>query len=52
MGSHGALCEVLGSRAPGTGGDKYHPQGYNLKTIGPEPQEGKGLDEMRSTIEF
>lgn len=43
---------VLGGRAPGTGGDKYQPQGYDLKTIGPKPQEGKGLDEMSTTVEF
>lgn len=42
----------LGGRAPGTGGDKYYPSGYNLKTIGPKPQEGKGLDEMKITVEF
>ena len=46
------FVRVLGGRAPGTGGDKYHPQGYDLKTIGPKPQEGKGLDEMRTTVEF
>ncbi|RDL30743.1 Uncharacterized protein BP5553_10088 [Venustampulla echinocandica] len=42
----------LGGRAPGTAGDRYHPSGYDLMTIGPKPQEGKGLDEMRTTIEF
>lgn len=43
---------VLGGRPPGTGGDKYLPQGYDLETIGPKHQEGKGLDEMKTTIEF
>lgn len=43
---------MLGARAPGTGGDKYYPQGYDLMTIGPKPQEGKGLEEMRATVEF
>ncbi|OBT48208.1 hypothetical protein VE00_00979 [Pseudogymnoascus sp. WSF 3629] len=42
----------LGGRAPGTGGDRYHPSGYDLKTIGPKPQEGKGLDEMKVMVEF
>ena len=42
----------LGGRAPGTGGDRYHPLGYDLKTIGPKPQEGKGLDEMKIMVEF
>jgi hypothetical protein len=46
------LVRALGGRAPGTGGDKYRPQGYNLETIGPKSQEGKGLDEMRTTVEF
>jgi hypothetical protein len=43
---------MLGGRAPGMGGDKYYPQGYDLETIGPKPQEGKGLNEMRTTVEF
>lgn len=42
----------LGGRAPGTGGDRYHPLGYDLKTIGPKPQEGKGLNEMKMMVEF
>jgi hypothetical protein len=46
------LLRILGGRTPGTGGDKYYPQGYDLKTIGPKPQEGKGLDEMNATVEF
>lgn len=45
------FIRALGRRAPGTEGDKYHPQGYDLKTIGPKPQEGKGLDEMNMMIE-
>ncbi|KAF2174942.1 hypothetical protein K469DRAFT_724916 [Zopfia rhizophila CBS 207.26] len=44
--------QPLGGRAPGTRGDKYHPQGYNLQTIGPKPQEGKGIDEMMATVEY
>lgn len=46
------LIRSLGGRAPGTGGDRYHPSGYDLKTIGPKPQEGKGLDEMKVMVEF
>lgn len=45
------FVRALGGRAPGTGGDRYHPQGYDLKTIGPKPQEGKGLDEMDTMVE-
>jgi hypothetical protein len=36
---------------PGSGGDRYLPQGYNLMTIGPEPQKGKGLEEMNLDME-
>ncbi|PVH81288.1 hypothetical protein DL98DRAFT_490331 [Cadophora sp. DSE1049] len=43
---------LLGGKVPGDSGDRYHPQGYDLETIGPRPQEGKGLDEMRTTVEF
>ena len=32
---------------PGSGGGRYEPQGYDLMTIGPEPQKGKGVEEMR-----
>ena len=32
---------------PGPGGGRYEPQGYDLMTIGPEPQKGKGVEEMR-----
>jgi hypothetical protein len=42
----------LGGRVPGTEADRYHPGGYDLETIGPKPQEGKGIDEMKTTIEF
>ncbi|KAF3016514.1 hypothetical protein E8E14_011234 [Neopestalotiopsis sp. 37M] len=31
---------------------KYHPQGYDLQTIGPRPQEGKGMENMNATVEF
>ncbi|KFY43048.1 hypothetical protein V494_02122 [Pseudogymnoascus sp. VKM F-4513 (FW-928)] len=46
------ILRSLGGRAPGTGGDRYHPSGYDLKTIGPKPQEGKGLEEMDVMVEF
>lgn len=35
---------------PGSRGDRYQPGGYDLMTIGPEPQE-HGAEEMRSDIE-
>ncbi|KAI5918854.1 hypothetical protein F4810DRAFT_690267, partial [Camillea tinctor] len=46
------LLRAFGARAPGSFGDKYRPQGYDLNTIGPKPQEGKGLDDMAATVEF
>lgn len=46
------LFRAFGGRAPGSKGDRYHPQGYNLWTIGPKHQEGKGMEEMTATIEF
>ncbi|KAH6949741.1 hypothetical protein BKA56DRAFT_638770 [Ilyonectria sp. MPI-CAGE-AT-0026] len=46
------LTRALGGRVPGSRGDKYQPQGYSLMTIGPEPQKGKGLEEMGSAVEI
>jgi hypothetical protein len=43
---------MFGARKPGSKADRYKPTGYDLKTIGPPPQEGKGLEEMRATAEF
>ncbi|KAL3439765.1 hypothetical protein BJX65DRAFT_317597 [Aspergillus insuetus] len=40
------LITLFGGRVPGSRGDRYQPQGYDLMTIGPEPQKGKGLDDM------
>lgn len=48
----GALfVRIMGGRIPGSRGDRYLPQGYDLMTIGPEPQEGKGLEEMGLDME-
>jgi hypothetical protein len=46
------LLRTFGARKPGSKGDRYKPTGYDLKTIGPPPQEGKGLEEMRAAVEF
>ncbi|KAF9878045.1 hypothetical protein CkaCkLH20_04621 [Colletotrichum karsti] len=46
------LLRMLGAKAPGSRGDRYYPQGYDLMTIGPEPQKGKGTDEMLPDIEI
>ncbi|KAI4864542.1 hypothetical protein F4820DRAFT_329599 [Hypoxylon rubiginosum] len=46
------LLKAAGGRSPGSLGDRYHPGGYDLKTIGPKPQEGKGTEDMAATIEF
>ncbi|KAJ9426002.1 hypothetical protein QL093DRAFT_2586368 [Fusarium oxysporum] len=40
------LLRALGGKVPGSQGERFHPQGYNLMSIGPEPQKGKGLEEM------
>ncbi|GLA92531.1 hypothetical protein AtubIFM57143_008058 [Aspergillus tubingensis] len=45
------LVRLFGGKVPGSRGDRYQPQGYDLMTIGPEPQRGRGVDEMRGDIE-
>ncbi|KAH7353175.1 hypothetical protein BKA66DRAFT_475816 [Pyrenochaeta sp. MPI-SDFR-AT-0127] len=45
------ILRMLGARKPGSKGDRYKPAGYDLKTIGPPPQEGKGFEEMRGFVE-
>ncbi|KAH6683485.1 hypothetical protein F5X68DRAFT_242281 [Plectosphaerella plurivora] len=47
-GPQALLFKLLGGRTPGSRGDRYKPQGYDLRTIGPEPQHGKGLEEMEA----
>ncbi|KAL5441337.1 hypothetical protein PMIN06_009389 [Paraphaeosphaeria minitans] len=44
------LLRFIGARKPGSRGDRYKPTGYDLKTIGPLPQEGRGLEEMIATV--
>lgn len=46
------LVRIFGGRVPGSRGDRYIPHGYDLMTIGPEPQKGKGLDTMALDIEI
>ncbi|GCB20244.1 hypothetical protein AAWM_03129 [Aspergillus awamori] len=45
------LIRLFGGKVPGSRGDRYQPQGYDLMTIGPEPQKGRGSEEMRGDIE-
>ncbi|KAK3938951.1 hypothetical protein QBC46DRAFT_155056 [Diplogelasinospora grovesii] len=45
------LVKVFGGKPPGSCGDRFHPQGYDLMTIGPETQRGKGIEEMKSDME-
>ncbi|KAF5246485.1 hypothetical protein FANTH_6857 [Fusarium anthophilum] len=44
------IIRVLGGKIPESVSDKFRPQGYDLTTIGPQPQEGKGMDSMAATI--
>lgn len=44
------LLQAVGGKSPGD--EKYQSQGYNLETIGPQPQQGKGIEEMRSNVEY
>ncbi|KAI1652284.1 uncharacterized protein F4817DRAFT_322738 [Daldinia loculata] len=46
------LIKLLGGRLPGSGGDRYIPQGYDLMTIGPEPQNGKGSEDMIANVQI
>lgn len=41
------IVRAFGGKVPVSGGERYEPQGYDLMTIGPEPQKGKGVEEMR-----
>jgi len=44
------LVRAIGGKIPGN--EKYHPHGYDLRTIGPELQIGKGLEEMDVNVEL
>lgn len=45
------LVKAFGGRVPGAQGNRYISQGYDLMTIGPEPQKGNGIEEMEVDIE-
>ncbi|KAJ5835323.1 hypothetical protein N7447_001349 [Penicillium robsamsonii] len=45
------LVRALGGKVPGSRGDRYQPGGYDLMTIGPDPQKEHGAEEMKSDIE-
>jgi hypothetical protein len=46
------LLRLLGGKVPGSHGVRFQPQGYDLMTIGPEPQKGKGKEEMKMTMDI
>lgn len=45
------LIRAFGGGAAGSKDDRYCPQEYDLRTIGPSPQQGKGLEGMSTSIE-
>ncbi|CVK96607.1 uncharacterized protein FMAN_10938 [Fusarium mangiferae] len=49
-GPRAQMIRVLGGKLPESVLGKFKPQGYDLMTIGPQPQEGKGMDSMAATI--
>ncbi|KAF4462825.1 hypothetical protein FALBO_10353 [Fusarium albosuccineum] len=44
------LIKAVGGRVPSWRVERYHPEGYDLMTIGPDPQNGKGLEEMMTAV--
>ncbi|KAG2421744.1 hypothetical protein HFD88_005720 [Aspergillus terreus] len=50
-GPEALLVRLLGGKVPGSVGERYMPQGYDLMTIGPAPQQGKGLEDMALDVE-
>lgn len=50
-GPQALLLRAFGGKVVGSRGDRYKPQGYDLWTVGPEPQNGKGLEEMKPDVE-
>ena len=36
---------ALGKPIPGDGGDKYIPQGYDIRKVGPRSMAGEGLEQ-------
>lgn len=46
------VLRLFGGKVPRGSETKYHPEGYDLMTIGPERNVGKGLDEMGTVIDY
>jgi hypothetical protein len=46
------LFRLLGAKPAGSKGDRFFPQGYDLWNIGPEPNYGKGREDMQSTVKL
>lgn len=46
------LFRLLGAKPAGSKGDRFFPQGYDLWNIGPDPNYGKGREDMESTVKL
>ncbi|KAH6953559.1 hypothetical protein DER45DRAFT_528118 [Fusarium avenaceum] len=44
------LLRTFGGKVPSWSKERYQPQGYDLMTIGPDPQKGKGVEEMVTAV--
>ncbi|KAG5751779.1 hypothetical protein H9Q72_008440 [Fusarium xylarioides] len=44
------LLRSFGGKVPSWSKERYQPQGYDLMTIGPDPQKGKGVEEMVTAV--
>lgn len=46
------LFRLLGAKPAGDKGDRYFPRGYDLWNIGPDPNYGKGREDVENTVKL